>query len=382
MDLAKINEIIDSMTVDDMCGQLLCYNVPGRWSSPEEFEETVKHTLPGSIFVSSSSKETIKAYTDVINKYTKVPAIVAADLENGPGCALREEILIPHSMAWGACDDADLIERAGEATAEIARKNGVHWTFSPIVDINTNPDNPVTNIRAISDSFKQVAKIGSAYSRGLQKNNMMVAGCKHFPGDGVDDRNQHFCTTINSLSKEEWMETFGYVYKEMIKSGVLSVMAAHIALPAYDNEMDEPVLGPKPAILSRKLMTDLLKGELGFDGCIVSDALSMVGSCSMVEEKNLITEYIKAGGDVALFPVPEDFDTLKEAVESGEIPMERLKDAVRRVLIMKDKVRLIGDEKIDEEKIVYKHDINEIAKEIAEKSIKIVRDTNSLLPLA
>ena len=133
----------------------------------------------------------------------RVAVKVAADVEKGPGCAMEGEELLPFPMAWGAADDAHLTELAGEATAAIAQKNGIHWTFAPIVDLNRNPDNPVTNIRAISDSPEQVIKIGGAYMRGLQKENRMVACCKHFPGDGMDDRNQHFCTTINHLSKEE-----------------------------------------------------------------------------------------------------------------------------------------------------------------------------------
>ena len=120
-------------------------------------------------------------------------------------------------MAWGACDDEELIEKAGIATAQICRKNGIQLTYSPLVDINYNKNNPVVNTRAVSDSPEQVVKIAGAYLRGLQKDNCMAATCKHFPGDGMDDRNQHFCTTINPMSKDEWMKTYGYVYKEMIK---------------------------------------------------------------------------------------------------------------------------------------------------------------------
>lgn len=379
MNMEQIDKLIEEMSLDDLCGQLLCYNVPGRWTA-EEFEEIAKRTKPGGIF-GVRKKEDIKLYTDMINKYTKAPVIVSADIENGPGCAIEGETLMPHSMAWGACDDEELLEKAGEATAAICRKNGVHWTFSPIIDINTNPDNPITNIRAISDSAKQVAKMGCAYARGLQKNHYMVAGCKHFPGDGVDDRNQHFCTTINSLSKEEWMETFGYVYREAFKAGTCSVMAAHIAAPAFQEEDIDPILGPKPAILSYELMTKLLKEELGFKGCIVSDALSMVGSCSMVDEKDLVPEFIRAGGDMALFPLPEDFDRLKEAVLNKKVSMERLKDAVRRVMILKNEARLFPDDCINPDEIEIKYDIEAIADEIADKSISVIRNTQNLIPL-
>lgn len=305
--------------------------------------------------------------------------IVAADVENGPGCALEGEDLLPFPMAWGAADDAGLVEQAGEATAAIAQKNGIHWTFAPIVDLNLNPDNPVTNIRAISDSPEQVIKIGGAYMRGLQKENRMVACCKHFPGDGVDDRNQHFCTTINSLSKEEWMATFGKVYQEMIRQGVGSIMVGHIALPAYDGEKVDEILGYRTAIISKPLITDLLKGELGFEGCVVSDALSMIGSCSVLGEDKLVAEFIRAGGDMALFALPVDFDRLKAAYEQGSLSLERIQDAVLRVLRMKEQAGVLdGNAAAAPDPGL---DIKRIGQKIAEKSIKIVRNAKNVLPV-
>ncbi len=379
MNIDKINGLIEQMTLDELCGQLLCYLVPDKWTE-EEFEKEVKRTHPGGIFFNRTNKNRIKACTDIVNNNSKIPVIVAADVENGPGCTIENEEFLPHPMAWGACDEPELVEKAGIATAQIARKNGIHWTFSPVIDLNMNSDNPVTNIRAVSDSPKQVVKMASAYMRGLQKGNMMLACCKHFPGDGVDDRNQHFCTTVNSLSKEEWMNTFGYVYKEMIKQGAATIMAAHIALPAYDDEMQDEILGFKPAILSRKLITGLLKEELGFDGCVVSDALTMIGSCSILDKDKIVVEFIKSGGDMALFAVPRDFDRIKNAVESGELSVDRVKDAVRRVLIAKNKVKLL-DENILPDEISEAYDIKEISNAIADKSINVVRNAEKLIPL-
>lgn len=379
MDIEKINDLVDKMSIDELCGQLLCFHISDKWAQ-ERFEEVIKRTQPGGIFFNRTNGETVKHFSDLANRNLKVPIIVAADVENGPGCTLENEEFLPHPMAWGACDDPELVEKAGAATAQITRKNGIHWTFSPVIDLNLNPDNPVTNIRSVSDSPKQVVKMASAYMRGLQKDKLMLACCKHFPGDGVDDRNQHFCTTINSLSKEEWMNTYGYVYKEMIKQGAATIMAAHIALPAYDDEKQSEVLGYKPAILSKRLITDLLKGELGFDGCVVSDALTMIGSCSLMDNDKLVVEFIKAGGDMALFAVPEDFDRIKNAVESGELSIERVKDAARRVLIAKNKVRLL-DDKINEADITIDYDIRELSDKIGEKSINIVRNAKNLLPL-
>ena len=216
--------------------------------------------------------------------------------------------------------------------------------------------------------------------RGYQKNGMMVAGCKHFPGDGVDGRNQHFCTTVNSLSKEDWMNSFGMVYKEMFKAGTASVMVAHISLPSYDEKIDD-ILGYPPASLSYNLQTKLLKGELGFEGCIVSDALSMVGACAVVDHDRLAIEFVKAGGDVLLFPLPEWHGYIKAAVENGEIPMERIDDAVRRIITMKDKARLFENQEDVLKDITHEYDIAEMAARISEKSICKIRDARNLIPL-
>lgn len=244
---------------------------------------------------------------------------------------------------------------------------------------NYNKDNPVANTRAVSDSPEQVVKIAGAYLRGIQKEGLMAGGCKHFPGDRVDDRNQHFCTSVNSLSKEEWWKTYGYVYKKILAEKPVSVMVGHISAPALQPTEDfDEVTGYKPATLSRELMTGLLRGELGFDGCIVSDALSMVGVATAVPEERLPVEFINAGGDMALFAEPEYFDYIKNAVTEGIIPMPRLKDAVSRILAMKDAVGLLSKEQPE---IGGSTELEQTAMQIAEKSIKIVRDAEKILPL-
>ena len=381
MNVEKIEQLLAEMTVEDLCGQLLNYNIPN--SMPlEEVEKMFRETRPGGVFFGgNTTPERIREVTALANKYAKAPVIVSADIENGPGCCVKDAQYLPFPMAWGASDDEALIERAGELTGEICRKNGIHWSFAPVVDINYNKDNPVTNVRAVSDSPRQVAKIAGAYVRGMQKNGYMVAGCKHFPGDGMDDRNQHFCTSINSSTMEEWWETYGYVYREMFKAGTGSVMVGHIALPANEDEID-PVLGPKPGTLSYNSMTKLLKGELAYDGCLVSDAMSMVGTSVMCPPDRLSIEFIKNGGDMLLFPLPRDYAYLMGAIQSGEITRERLMDAVRRILRMKDRARLFEDQEKLMAEIEITGDIGEVAQKIADKSITVIRNTQNLIPLS
>lgn len=380
MESKKFNaeEILQSLTLEDLAGQVLCYDVSAN-DVPEEVEKHIAKIKPGGLFLANMTPEQIKLYTDMANKYTKVPVIVASDIENGPEIAVKGSGLLPHPMAWGACDDAALVEEAGEVVAKICRKYGVHWTFSPVVDLSVNFRSPETSVRAISDSPKQVVKIASAFADGMEKNGLMVTCLKHFPGQGTDERNSHFCTTINEYGKEKWMRTYGYIYKKMIKRGTASVMAGHCALPAFEENSDE-FYGAPPAVLSKSLMADLLKNKLKFGGLIVSDAMSMIGVCSRAEIKDLAVTYLNCGGDVVLFPEPEDYDNIIRAVRENRLPESRLKDAVRRMLELKNKARLFENQKELQDSIEIDETLEEVAGKIADKSIKIVRNHDNVLP--
>ncbi len=374
-----IEKLVESLDVDALIGQMMCFHV-GKMTD-EELIELIKKTKCGSFFVGAgTAKEKIPFVTEQVKKYTGLPVIIAADVEKGPGHVSQGEVHLPHEMAWGAADDEDLVERAHVAVAERCREIGIHWSFSPLVDINYNHNNPAINIRTVSDVPKQVAKMGAAAVRGLQKKGLMVAGCKHFPGDGMEDRDPHFCTTINSMSKEEWMETFGMVYKEMFKAGTNSVMLGHVALPAYDEKVNE-WLGYLPATFSHNLTIKLLREELGFDGCVVSDGICMVGAGAVFPHDRLAIEYVKAGGDVILFPHVEYIDEIKSAIETGEISIERIKESVKRIIRMKDNARLFDDPQDVEKDILHEESLISLADQIGEKSIKVVRDYDEILPV-
>lgn len=376
-------KIIEELEEEDLIGQVLCYDIYGD-DDPREVEKIIAKIHPGGIFLQGMDIHKIRMYTEMANRYTKIPVIVVADMEAGPGSNFDNLPTFPNPMAWGACDDPELIEKAGEIMAKVSRLSGIHWTLSPVVDINYNLNSPIVNIRAASDSPEQVIKIMGSYLRGMQKNGYLAATLKHFPGDGVDDRNQHFCTTVNSFDMPTWRKTYGKVYKKMIEDGVASVMCAHIALPAYANEGDE--LGAIPSIISKPLMTDLLKGELGFDGAIISDAMSMIGTAARVNLDELAVSFLKSGGDMVLFNEPEDFNLIRDALHSKKLSRERFLDAVNRVLEVKRKVRLFEGEEIIAKEIGADMDalicqFKNIAMQIAEKSIKFVRDYNGILPI-
>ncbi len=389
-DFSDINKLVDSLTIEEMCGQVLCYDIQPE-DKVDETNEVIKRIHMGSIFVTPKTCEKNRlqdyvnqdfAYEKLVEETTGIPCLTATDVEHGPGSYCPSLPSLPNPMAWGACNDEKLIQRAGELTGRICRKMGIQYILGPVVDLNINFRNALVSVRSISDNADRVIKLAGAYLKGVQKNGYLAGCLKHFPGDGVDERNQHFLTSVNSLSKENWMNTYGKVYKEMFKQGAKSVMVGHISCPAFqEGEIDE--YGALPCSLSKKLITDLLKGELGFKGCVISDAMSMIGACARVPENKLAVEFIKAGGDLMLFPRPEEYSYLIDAVKSGEIEIDRLKDAVRRVLLLKQSVRLFENKDICEEIGDTTKDIEELSllsQQIADNAIKVVRNNQNVIP--
>lgn len=389
--MIDLKKLVENMSVEELCGQVLCYDVQPK-DGEEETLEVIRKIKPGSLFVCGEQKNSVEDLKPLFEKFdryrkyatevTKIPCLIATDIENGPGSFCKPLPELPNPMAWGACNDAAMIERAGELTGRICRRAGIHYTLGPVVDLNLNFRNPVVSVRSVSDSPDRVIKIAGAYLRGVQKNGNLVGCLKHFPGDGVDERNQHFLSSVNSLSKEEWMATYGKVYKELFRQGAASVMVGHISCPAFqENETDE--YGALPGTLSKSLITDLLKGELGFTGCVISDAMSMIGACARVPEDKLAVSFFKAGGDLMLFPRPEEHEYLVKAVKSGEIPLERMQDAALRCLKLKEKARLFDEDFSlpPDENYAELRELEELSQEIADKAIKVVRNHQSVIPV-
>jgi len=382
MNKQQIKTLVNSLSLEELIGQVLSYVIPVHLTDEalEKIEKDLSYMKPGAIFINKATAEEIKKVSDIANKYNKIPVIVQADTENGPfPCVADCSHRLPRAMAWGACDDAELIEKGGVATAQLCRRNGIHWAMAPVVDINLLKDDPVTCTRATSDSPKQVVKIAGAYLRGLQKNGLMATAAKHFPGGGCSDINGHFGTGVIRQSREEWFSTYGYVYKEIMKDNPVSIMTAHLSVPSLQSDAEKSgAAGYIPATVSYDLTTKILREELGYEGCIISDALSMVGVAAIVPEERLPIEFLNAGGDMALMVEPQYVDIIKSAVERGEVSVERLKNAAEHVLDVKNFVGLLDD---CEKSVEVTEDIEEIATEIANKSITFVRNLDDVLPL-
>lgn len=328
--MIRIDDITRQLNLDQALAYLLCpedrdYNISD-W-------EAIFRKVPLTCVFGD------KVPTHALHNFSDTPILVAADLEHGAGSHLAGCQDFPWPFAIGAANSLKLAEQMGKSTAMEAIEHGVQWTFSPCVDLSINHNNPVVNIRSLGDNPERVAKLASVWINSMQKGGL-AACAKHFPGDGVDDRDQHLCTSVNSLSREEWWKTYGQIWRKVIRAGVMSIMSGHISLPAFQSKVRRHA-DALPATLSSELQINLLRRQLGFDGVIVSDAAPMIGLTSRVPSKDAVVENVLAGSDVFLFADPiEDFGRLKAAVKRGRLSESRILESVRRIVAMRIKIGL------------------------------------------
>ncbi|MEZ4635628.1 MAG: glycoside hydrolase family 3 N-terminal domain-containing protein [Caldilineaceae bacterium] len=365
-----VDKTLDAMTLPECLGQLLCPTSPR--ASTEDWLDLLKKIPLGALTVRGTSTADLRERMHILQDAANVPILAAGDLEHG-AVALTDGTEFPWMMAAGAADDVDLMTIMGQATAAEARYAGMHWTFSPVIDLNYNFNNPITNVRAISDEPDRVIRLSTAFIEGLQADGRFAATAKHFPGDGVDDRDQHLSTTVNSLPFAQWQETYGRVWRAAIDAGVLCVMPGHISLPDYQGYTENPEDAP-PATLSPKLLNDLLRVELGFDGLIISDASGMIGLTSRVHSAERAVQSIKSGIDIYLFPETlQDYERMLQAVKDGVLSEERVRAAARRVLTMKARLNLHVDPFGPKPSEADVQSYRSAAQEMADKSITVLR---------
>ena len=335
----------------------------------------------GGIFVGIADRDQHRAEIAQLQARCRIPLVVASDLEAGAGHFIRGGVPFPEPLAVAAADDPQLAYVLGTAAAREGRYAGVHWTFAPVVDVNVNPDNPIANTRSLGDDPERVARLAEAIMRGMQEHGL-AACAKHFPGDGVDDLDQHTVTTVNTLSRQEWHRISGLPFRRAIAAGVWSIMVGHIALPAWDATQNACGVYC-PASISHTLVTGLLRGELGFQGLIVTDDMNMGGVAGYAKRRERTVACIAAGCDMLLFPkLPDDYVTLVEAVRSGALPEARVNDAVHRILTFKARANLhtgplFGPAVAAQEQQTFV----EASRQIAATAVVKVRDLHGTLPI-
>lgn len=326
----------------------------------------------------NAARETLAQYVENAD----IPILMTSDFENGCGSMLKGLTPLPYLMSLGATNSEKVAYDYGKATALEARSVGANWSFSPMCDLNINKRNPLVNVRGMTDDPEIAIRLINEVIRGMQENGL-AACAKHFPGDGLDWRDQHIMTTNNTLSFEDWKKLSGKVFQSVIDNGVYSIMPGHITLPSYQKEQF-PNGMKLPATLSYELISKLLKKEMGFTGVVVTDALDMGGFNGWYKNRDISQiESFKAGCDMMLWPTRNYVNDMIEAIENGYITMERLDDAVSRILTMKEKLGLF------EKKQGYielsnndKRFVANVQQKTAESSITLIRDVGGFFPLS
>jgi len=320
----------------------------------------------------------------LLQAQTRVPLLACADFEFIEGLAIGGAgggTTFPNQMAVGATNDPENAARMARVVAHETRPFGFNWSLTPVADLSLEPRSVTVNTRSFGSNASRVEACARAYIAALQAGGM-AACAKHFPGDGVDDRNQHYVTSVNRLLLEEWRSTFGRVFRGLIEEGVLTFMSAHIALPAY------PGAGLRPASISRELNLGLLRGELGFNGLIVADASTMGGIVSHGSRETLLPEMIECGCDAILIPDDLELDLifLRRALAEGRLSSSRVEEAVLRMLAVKAALGLHrGAERKrglrpPSAKRLQEH--RKWARDCTQAAVTLVRDEAGLLPLS
>ena len=323
--------------------------------------------------------EVLRANAADLQSRSAIPLLMSVDIEMSETASFPDGTAFPNQMAVGATGDPVWAERMGLIAAREGLHRGFNWSFTPVLDLALNVRSAVVNTRSFGSN---PAGVAACAARSVAVPKGFAMGAKHFPGDGHDDRDQHFLTTINGLDMETWRDTYGRVYNAAISNGIKSIMTGHITLPAYTKSLGKSARSPAgmPCSLNADLNYGLLRGELGFNGLILSDALGMVGFSGRGKPDDLIVQCLANGCDVLLFPrIPADFVALKRGLADGRLTQNRIDEAVARVLALKASLGLHRPEKREAAQWVDEH--RTWAHAVAEACVTLVKDEPKLLPL-
>lgn len=385
--IAWVNKTLADMTLNEKIGQLF---VPIGYSGDPDYlnNALLRHHIGGIMYRCGQAQEMQNTHR-YLQQHSKIPLLIGANLESGGDGIATDGTSFGKQMQVAATADTQNAYRLGKISCTEGRSVGCNWAFAPVVDIDFNWRNPITNVRTFGSDPDMVLACASEYLKAAKEENVAVS-IKHFPGDGCDEVDQHILTSVNGLSCEEWDATYGKIYSGLIAKGTLTVMVGHIAQPAYQKAIN-PDFPDKliPATLSPELLGGLLREKLGFNGLIVTDSTCMVGfSCAMPRQK-AVPFSIEAGCDMFLFnkDLDEDFQFMLDGYRQGILSPQRLEEAVTRILATK---AALGLHRQAKETLVPPPEQLEIlrcpqhikwAQQCADDAITLVKDTQNLLPL-
>jgi beta-N-acetylhexosaminidase len=381
---AWVRKTLSTLTLEEKVGQLIMPAFQGAYlsSASTEFKEIQrqiqKNHVGGFILFAGDVYESA-ALIDRMQSLARLPLLIASDFERGANFRIRNTTSFPWNMAVGATGSENWAFTEGKITGQEARALGVRWILAPVLDVNSNPDNPVINIRSFGEDPKLVARLGVAFIQGVQQQGVLATG-KHFPGHGDTATDSHLELPILTADRGRLEEIEFVPFKKAIERGVWSIMTAHLAVPAVDGE---PGL---PATLSSRVLGEVLRKELGFSNLVVTDSLTMSGLTKGFWSGDSAVRAIRAGVDVLLDPPDPDVvqQALLEAVRQHEISEERVDQSVEKILRAKawlglHKSRSVSLNSVS--RIINNPEFRLEAQALADASVTLICNSGNLLPL-
>ncbi|WP_339609833.1 glycoside hydrolase family 3 N-terminal domain-containing protein [uncultured Planktosalinus sp.] len=376
-----VDSTYSSLTLEEKVGQLFMVDLFSSESKAkvDSIKKLVTEYHIGGIIFSKGGPGRQARITNDFQSVTKVPLLIAMDAEWGLAMRLDSTFAFPWNMTLGAIEDPQLIFKVGKQIGEHNKRLGVHINFAPVVDINTNPNNPIIGNRSFGEDRDNVTLKSAAFMQGMQSAGVL-ANAKHFPGHGDTDSDSHKTLPSISFSKQRIDSIELYPYKELFKRGLASVMVAHLNVPSLEPRQNFP------SSLSKPIVTDLLQRDLGFQGLIFTDALNMKGVSNFTSPGKVDLEAFKAGNDVLLISenVPKAIDFIIENYNKGTITEERLEHSVKKILMAKYKVGLHNYKPVETTFLV--EELNsakdyQLYEELIENAITVVKNSKKTLPL-
>lgn len=385
-----------SMTLRQKVGQMVMPFVLGTYAPKGSAEharlrEWVEEHEVGGFVLSVGSPMGVALKLNDLQSHARLPLMVAADFETGAGfrlagilhastnISLGGATNFPTLMALGATGNAGLAYEMGRVTALEARAVGVHVAFAPVLDVNNNPENPIINVRSLGEDPASVSTLGSALVRGIEEHGAIAVG-KHFPGHGDTETDSHIGLPTIAVDRARMDSVELPPFRAAIAAGMRGMMTAHITVPSVNGGTS------RPATLSQPVLTGLLREELGFDGLLFTDAMDMGAIDREYGRDEAAVLAVEAGADIILMPpsVRGTIDAVVGAVLDGRLAEERIDASVRRILAQKHRLGLLEERRVDIDRVADVVGIpahQEVAREIARKSITVLRNDRDLLPL-
>ncbi len=376
-----VDSIYDSMTLEEKMGQLFMADIFS--SDPKAKTDKIKDLITnyhlGGIIFSKGGPVRQAKLNNEFQSLAKIPLMIGMDAEWGLAMRLDSTYAFPWNMTLGAITDNKIVEKIGRRIGEQSKRLGVHINFAPVVDINTNPKNPIIGNRSFGEDRDNVTEKSLSFMKGMQSAGIL-GSAKHFPGHGDTDMDSHKTLPTVDFSRERLDTLELYPYKKLINEGLNSVMVAHLNVPALEIQMNYP------SSLSSKVVTDLLKNELGFNGLIFTDALNMKGASDFKKPGEIELAAFLAGNDILLISedVPKAMEFLINSYNEQVITEKRLAYSVKKILYAKYKVGLNNYKPVKTAYLI--DDLNSVNddtlyEEAIDNALTVIKNDRAILPI-